>query len=85
MCEITLLSGLAEIISEPQLAAFRVIGDVFSSFLLALKSVGRWVPWDSGMNWPFDFYTSFFSQLKFFKDFYLASSSSWATILHSVL
>lgn len=40
MCEITVLLGLAETISEPQLAASRVIGDAFSSFCWLSN---RWV------------------------------------------
>ena len=32
MCEITVLLALAETVSEPQLAASRVVGDAFSSF-----------------------------------------------------
>lgn len=41
MCEVAVLLGLAETVSESQLAASRMIGDAFSSFLLSLKSVGR--------------------------------------------
>lgn len=55
MCEVTVLLGLAETVSESQLAVSRVIGGAFSSFLLVLKSVGRWLLWDSGVNWLFDF------------------------------
>lgn len=55
MCEVTVLLSLAETISEPQLAVFRVTGDASSCFSLVLKSVGRGVLWDSGLNWPLDF------------------------------
>lgn len=44
-----------ETVSDGPLAASRVIGEAFSNSSLAFKSVGRWVLWDSGMNWPFDF------------------------------
>ena len=54
MCEVTLLLGVAETVSESQLAASRVICDAFSNFSLSLKSKRRWVLWDLGINWPFD-------------------------------